>query len=47
VVQTPYMWENEKDSYSTRMILNHSKVLWKYGNGKPDSTIFIRKVIPN
>jgi hypothetical protein len=29
------------------MILQHSKVLWKYGNGKPDSTIFIRMVTPN
>jgi hypothetical protein len=41
------MWENAKQSYSTRMIIQHSKVLWKYGDGAKDGTIFILKVTPN
>lgn len=45
VVETPYMAENP--SYSTTLLLNHSKVLWKYGNGGKFSTIFILKVTPN
>jgi 4-amino-4-deoxy-L-arabinose transferase-like glycosyltransferase len=45
VVETPYMYDNE--TYSTRLMMNHSKVLWSYGTGDPNSTIFIRKVTPN
>jgi 4-amino-4-deoxy-L-arabinose transferase-like glycosyltransferase len=45
VVETPYMYDNE--TYSTRAIMDHSKVLWSYGTGNPNSTIFIRKVTPN
>ena len=50
VVETPYMWENAPNntpsSYTTYMILNHSKVVWSYGTGGPDNEIQIRKVIP-
>jgi hypothetical protein len=45
VVETPYMYNNQ--SYSTKLLLTHSKVLWEYGTGDPTSTIFIRKVTPN
>jgi 4-amino-4-deoxy-L-arabinose transferase-like glycosyltransferase len=44
VIETPYMYDNE--TCSTSMMMQHSKVLWSYGTGKPDSTIFIRKVVP-
>jgi 4-amino-4-deoxy-L-arabinose transferase-like glycosyltransferase len=44
VIQTPYMTENP--SYSTTLLLDHSKVLWKYGSGDRFSTIFILKVTP-
>lgn len=51
VVQTPYMWENAKkvpnSPNSTWNLLNHSKVLWKYGSGQQDSTIFILKITPD
>jgi 4-amino-4-deoxy-L-arabinose transferase-like glycosyltransferase len=51
VIETPYMWENAPNvpnaPDSTYNLIHHSKVLWKYGNGKPGSTIFIRKVTPN
>jgi 4-amino-4-deoxy-L-arabinose transferase-like glycosyltransferase len=45
VVETPYMCENA--TYSTKLMIDHSKVLWSYGNGDPYSTISIRKVTPN
>jgi hypothetical protein len=36
----------ENPSYSTTLLLDHSKVLWKYGSGDRFSTIFILKVTP-
>jgi len=51
VVETPYMWENAPKvpgtPNSTWNLINHSKVLWKYGNGNAKSTIFVLKVTPN
>ena len=64
VIETPYMWENAAcptvngaisdtcSTYTTEMLLHHSKVVWYYGNYPPNSTkgqnsdIEIRKVIP-
>jgi hypothetical protein len=51
VIQTPYMYENAAKvpgaPNSTWNLLNHSKVLWQYGNGNENSTIFVLKVTPN
>jgi hypothetical protein len=61
VIETPYMWENAAcptpvtdacSTYTTEMLLQHSKVVWYYGNYPPntlkgeESDVVIRKVIP-
>ncbi len=52
VIETPYMWENAQQSYTTTKLLQNSKVVWYYGAYAPnslkgqDSDIEIRKVIP-
>jgi hypothetical protein len=48
VIETPYMWENATAGTIPIAFdaLNHSKVVWSYGTGGPDSEIEIRKVIP-
>ncbi|HEX4094352.1 MAG TPA: glycosyltransferase family 39 protein [Trebonia sp.] len=52
VIQTPYMWENATQSYTTEKLLQNSKVVWYYGSYAPnslkgqESDVEIRKVIP-
>jgi hypothetical protein len=52
VIETPYMWENATQSYTTEKLLQDSKVVWYYGNYPPNSIkgqnsdVEIRKVIP-
>ena len=60
VIETPYMWENAAcpvltdtcSTYTTEMLLRHSKVVWYYGSYPPNtikgwnSDVEIRKVIP-
>jgi 4-amino-4-deoxy-L-arabinose transferase-like glycosyltransferase len=52
VIQTPYMWENADQSYTTEKLLRNSKVVWYYGNYPPnsisgdESDVEIRQVIP-
>jgi hypothetical protein len=52
VIETPYMWENAPQSYTTEKILNNSTVVWYYGSYPPNSIagqnsdVEIRKVIP-
>ena len=61
VIETPYMWENAAcpppvtdtcSTYTTEMLLQHSKVVAYFGNYPPNSTqgqnsdVEIRKVIP-
>lgn len=48
VFETPYVWENATKSgipiaYEA---IQHSKVVWSYGTGGPNSELEIRKVIP-
>ena len=61
VVETPYMFDNQYcpppvtdkcSTYTTYMLLQHSKVVWYYGRYDPNSTkgqnsdVEVRKVIP-
>ena len=52
VIETPYMWENATQSYTTEKLLQNSKVVWYYGSFAPNSIagqnsdVEIRKVIP-
>jgi 4-amino-4-deoxy-L-arabinose transferase-like glycosyltransferase len=61
VIETPYMWENAAcpppvtdtcSTYTTEMLLQHSKVVWYYGNYPPNTTkgqnsdVEVRQVIP-
>jgi 4-amino-4-deoxy-L-arabinose transferase-like glycosyltransferase len=52
VIQTPYMWENANQSYTTEKLLQNSKVVWYYGNYPPnsiagdESDVEVRQVIP-
>jgi 4-amino-4-deoxy-L-arabinose transferase-like glycosyltransferase len=52
VIETPYMWQNEGQSYTTTKLLQNSKVVWYYGSYPPNSIagqnsdVEIRKVIP-
>jgi hypothetical protein len=52
VIQTPYMWENAKQSYTTKKLLQNSKVVWYYGTNSPNSfkgdenDVEIRQIIP-
>jgi hypothetical protein len=61
VIQTPYMWENAAcptpvtdacSTYTTEMLLQHSKVVWYYGSYPPnslkgqESDVEVRQVVP-
>ena len=48
VFETPYLWENATKSGIPMVYqaLQHSKVVWSYGTGGPNSELEIRKVIP-
>lgn len=48
VFETPYLWENATATGipTVYQALQHSKVVWSYGTGGPNSELEIRKVIP-
>jgi 4-amino-4-deoxy-L-arabinose transferase-like glycosyltransferase len=52
VIETPYMWQNAKSSYTTKKLLQNSKVVWYYGGYPPNSVagqnsdVEIRQVVP-
>ena len=52
MIETPYMWQNATQSYTTEKLLQNSKVVWYYGSYAPNSfagqnsDVEIRKVIP-
>ena len=52
VIETPYMWENAPQSYTTEKLRQNSKVVWYNGPYAPntlkgwESDVEIRKVIP-
>jgi hypothetical protein len=52
VIETPYMWQNAKQSYTTEKLLQNSKVVWYYGSYSPNSVagqnsdVEIRRVVP-
>jgi 4-amino-4-deoxy-L-arabinose transferase-like glycosyltransferase len=47
VFQTPYLWNATRSGIPiAKEAIAHSKVVWSYGTGGPESELEIRKVIP-